>query len=111
MGIGLPDGILQLPPVSYLQMLALEHGARIILTDSGGVQKEAYFLHRPCVILRPETEWEEIVTHGAAILADADPKRILEACDALLDKEILYQPLFGDGHAASNIINDILKHI
>ena len=110
-GIKLPDSILQFPPVSYLQMLALEHGARLILTDSGGVQKEAYFLQRPCIILRPETEWTEIVTHGAAILTDANPQRILEACDTLFHKEITFLPLFGNGKASSIIINDILKHL
>lgn len=107
----LPDGIKALPPVSYLEMLALEQHARVILTDSGGVQKEAYFLQRPCVILRPETEWEEIVAEGAAILADADPERILHAYHTLLAKPIVRQPLFGDGHAAEAVITDIIKHI
>lgn len=110
-GLRLPEGILQLPPVSYLEMLALEHGARIILTDSGGVQKEAYFVQRPCIILRPETEWQEIVEEGAAILADADSQRILQACDQLLGKPIVRHDLFGDGNAAHHIINDIIKHI
>lgn len=110
-GLNLPEGILQLPPASYLQMLSLEHGAHIILTDSGGVQKEAYFVQRPCIILRPETEWQEIVDEGAAVLADADPGRILQAYDDLLDKPIGRSALFGDGHASTHIINDILKHI
>ena len=109
--LALPDGILQLPPVSYLDMLALEHGARIVLTDSGGVQKEAYFVQRPCLILRPETEWKEIVDEGAAILTDADPQRILEAYDILLGQTVTRHALFGDGDASSHIINDILKHI
>lgn len=110
-GLSLPEGVRALPPASYLGMLALEQGARIVLTDSGGVQKEAYFVQRPCVILRPETEWQEIVTEGAAILADADPDRICEAYRTLVGRTIVRRPLFGDGQAADLIINDILKHI
>ena len=109
--LNLPDGILPLPPVSYLEMLALEQGARMILTDSGGVQKEAYFVQRPCIILRPETEWQEIVDEGAAILADADPQHILEAYHSLLNRPLIRHNLFGDGKAAQYIITDILKHI
>ena len=107
----LPDGIRQLPPVSYLEMLSLENGARIVLTDSGGVQKEAYFLQRPCIILRPETEWEEIVQEGAAVLTDADPQRIIQAYRSFHDKTICRHPLFGDGEASRHIITDILEHI
>lgn len=109
--LALPDRIKVLPPVSYLEMLSLEQGARIVLTDSGGVQKEAYFLQRPCVILRPETEWQEIVAVGAATLTDADPQRILQANNELTRKAIVRQPLFGDGHAAETIINDILNSL
>lgn len=109
--LSLPEGIMLLPPVSYLTMLALEQESRIVLTDSGGVQKEAYFLQRPCIILRSETEWQEIVDKGAAILADTDPTRILQVYHTLLDRPIVRQPLFGDGHASEIIINDILTHI
>lgn len=110
-GLSIPDGILRLPPVSYLEMLSLERGARLVMTDSGGVQKESYFLERPCIILRPETEWQEIVDDGAAILADADPERILKAYHTLIDRPVVRHPLFGDGQAAQHIINDILNHI
>ena len=107
----LSDGILQLPPVSYLDMLALEHSAKIVLTDSGGVQKEAYFVQRPCIILRPETEWEEIVQEEAAVLTDADPQRIVQAYNTFLSKTICRRPLFGDGQASQHIITDIIEHI
>ena len=110
-GLLLPHDIKAIPPVSYLEMLALEHNARLVLTDSGGVQKEAYFVQRPCVILRPETEWVEIVNEGAALLADADPQRILQAVQTLLDKPIAIRPLFGNGNASQIIINDILDNI
>lgn len=110
-GLSLPNGIRQLPPVSYLEMLCLEHGARLVMTDSGGVQKEAYFLERPCIILRAETEWQEIVNDGAAILADDNPQRILNAYHALNNRPVVRRPHFGDGQAAHHIVNDILYHI
>ncbi len=91
-------------PVGYLDMLALERGTRLILTDSGGVQKEAYFHGKPCIVLRPATEWTELVEHGQAVLADADPERIAGAVSALLHSGIPACPgLYGDGHAAEHI--------
>lgn len=109
--IALPSGVKPLPPASYLEMLALEHGARMVLTDSGGVQKEAFFAGRPCIIMRPETEWEEIVDAGAAILADADPQRIAAAYQTLAARPVANATMFGDGHAAEHIVNDILNYI
>ena len=57
-------------------MIALERGAKLVVTDSGGVQKEAYFFGKPVVVLRPETEWVELVENGQAVLVDADPGKI-----------------------------------
>ena len=68
-----------LPPASFFDILMLEKHAQVVMTDSGGVQKEAFFFETPCVILRPETEWVEIVEAGAGILADADYDRIIAA--------------------------------
>lgn len=102
-----------LPPASFLEMILLEKNAKLILTDSGGVQKEAYFFQKPCVILRPETEWVELVENGAAILTDVDPDKILEATRALLQRKINFPEIFGDGHAAeficSKMISDLSK--
>ena len=72
------DKVIIMEPVSYLEMISLERAARLIITDSGGVQKEAFFFKKPSLILRPQTEWVEIVDCGAAILADADYHRIIE---------------------------------
>ncbi|MCB0791130.1 MAG: UDP-N-acetylglucosamine 2-epimerase (non-hydrolyzing) [Flavobacteriales bacterium] len=96
-------------PVGFLDMAALEEGSRLVFTDSGGVQKESYFHRRPCVVLRGATEWVELVQHGQAILADADPERIRKAAADLLAKERIDTPsLFGDGHAAERICAELL---
>ncbi len=65
-------GVLLLPPASFFEMISLEKGAKMVITDSGGVQKEAFFFRKPSLILRHETEWVEIVECGAAKLVDAD---------------------------------------
>ena len=101
-----------LPAVSFLDMVALEKEAKLVMTDSGGVQKEAYFFNKPCVILRSETEWVELVDNGNAIVADADENKILEAYNVLVNKtDYSYPPLFGDGKAALFICEEIVKNI
>ncbi|MEI7596589.1 MAG: UDP-N-acetylglucosamine 2-epimerase (non-hydrolyzing) [Bacteroidota bacterium] len=96
--------------VSFIEMIQLEKNAKLIITDSGGVQKEAFFFEKPCVILRPETEWVELVEMGTAILADADKKRIIDAFDLLINKNSLqFLPIFGDGKASEFICTEIVK--
>ena len=95
-------------PLSYLETLAALQKARLVLTDSGGLQKEAAFSGTCCVVLRPETEWVELVEDGAAILADADPARILEATSKLIDKTPKQSNKFGCGDAAEIIIKKII---
>jgi UDP-GlcNAc3NAcA epimerase len=93
-----------LPPASFFDMIVLERSSRIVLTDSGGVQKEAYFFNKPCIIARSETEWVEIIEHHAGILADANTGRIIEAYRTLTQRDsIIFPPIFGDGHAADFI--------
>lgn len=101
-----------IPPAGFLDIIALEKHARMLVTDSGGLQKEAYFFRKPCVILRPQTEWVEIVENGNAILADASKKRIITAFEDLTAKnDLSYPPLYGDGKAAvficEKIVNDL----
>ncbi len=97
-------------PASFLDMIALEKNAKLILTDSGGVQKESYFFQKPCIIMRPETEWVEIVENKTAIIADADEEKIFEAWKSLrTPKGMVFPPVFGDGHAAEFICNEILN--
>ena len=100
-----------LPPASFFEIIELERNARLVMTDSGGVQKEAFFFERPCVILRPETEWVEIVEHGAGIIADADYNRILMAYQELTDKTVKFPQLFGDGKAAEHILETIVQYL
>ena len=99
-----------IPPAGFLDIIALEKNAELIITDSGGLQKEAYFFNKPCVILRSETEWVEIVENGNAIIADADEVRIVEAANNLLvKKDYTYPSLFGDGKASEFIIEKIIE--
>lgn len=90
-------------PVSYLEMLALERNARVVLTDSGGVQKEAYLLGTLCVSLREETEWPETLTGGWNVLAGSDPRRIADAARRP-QPQGKQAKVFGDGHAAERMV-------
>ena len=99
-----------IPPVSFLEMIALERHAQLVMTDSGGVQKEAYFFKKPGIILRPETEWVEIVETGNAILSDADESRIMQAWQHFKDNPpTVFPEIFGDGHAAEFMLEQMLK--
>jgi UDP-N-acetylglucosamine 2-epimerase len=92
-------------PVGYLDMLMLEQHARLILTDSGGIQKEAFFFGIPCVTLREETEWVELADQGCNILAGNDPERIYEAYLTMVDTSFDIQPdFYGGGKAAERIV-------
>lgn len=98
------------PPANYLDMIELERSAALVITDSGGVQKEAYFFKRPCVVLRPETEWVELVEHGQAALVDADPERIRTAIARFLKEGMpLVNGLYGDGKAAERIVEVLAR--
>ena len=103
--------IVQIPPASFLDMIALEKNAGLVMTDSGGVQKEAFFFERPCVILRPETEWVEIVEQGAGEIADADYGRITAAYGRLSGRNVAFPKLFGDGYAAEMILKTIFEYL
>ena len=103
-------GFMIIPPAGFLDIIALEKNARIIVTDSGGLQKEAFFFKKPCVILRPQTEWVEIVENGNAILAGASRDRIVKAFYELIERDNLnYPPLFGDGKASDFICEKLLE--
>jgi len=101
-GQRVPQNVRLTEPVGYLDMLKLEQAAKAILTDSGGIQKEAYLLGVPCITLREETEWVETVEHGWNCLVGADGDKIAAAVRSL-KRPPERPPLFGDGHAAEQI--------
>lgn len=105
------DYIEVLPPVSFFDMIELERHCRLVMTDSGGVQKEAYFFGKPVVILRNETEWVEIVEIGAGRICGTDPAVILDAVQHFADyKPQNFPPIFGDGEASAFICRQILEN-
>ena len=101
-----------LHPLNYHEMLKLNMHSSLVITDSGGLQKEAYFFKKPCVILREQTEWVEIVENGNAILTGADNSKIKNAISLLLSKNDFTHPnLFGDGKAGQFICSKILSDL
>lgn len=112
LGLKIGDlGLKVIEPASFFEIIRLEKNAAIVMTDSGGVQKEAFFYGTPCVILRPETEWVEIIEAGAGIIADADYERIMAAYEQLVNKPVQFPALFGDGHASEKIISEIINYL
>lgn len=105
-------GFKLIPPTGFLDIISLEKNARLIITDSGGIQKEAFFFKKPCVILRNQTEWIEMVENGNARLAGSDEKRIFQETMELLNKSNFnYPDIFGDGQAATFICTKILEDL
>jgi UDP-GlcNAc3NAcA epimerase len=89
-------------------MVQLLSHAKIVLTDSGGVQKEAYFFNKYCITLRDETEWIELVTEGYNQLVGASSEKILAAVKAISNKEFVkLSELYGGGNAAERICDEI----
>lgn len=106
-GIQVPDNIHIIKPVNYIESLALTKNASKLLTDSGGMQKEAYFLGTPCITLREETEWVETVQDGWNILVGADRTAIARAIEEFSPKGER-KASYGNGHSAEKII-DIME--
>lgn len=104
---GVKDAIIVIPPVGFLSMISLERQARLIVTDSGGVQKEAYFQETPCVTLRDETEWTELVNAGCNTLVSPDDVLTMtKQIQDHLDRGFAADPnIYGDGSASEAIIS------
>jgi UDP-GlcNAc3NAcA epimerase len=99
-----------IPPVGYLEMVYLLQHCSLVLTDSGGLQKEAFFFQKPCVTLRDETEWVELVDNGFNYLAGSDTQRILEAATVMQRTVVVDEDdMYGGGRAASNIVSSLLQ--
>jgi UDP-N-acetylglucosamine 2-epimerase (non-hydrolysing) len=101
------DRIRLVEPQGYLEFLDLMAGARMVLTDSGGVQEESCIIRVPCVTLRDNTERPETVEVGGNLLAGADPARIADACRLMMEKEATWENPFGDGKAAARIVERV----
>jgi UDP-GlcNAc3NAcA epimerase len=99
-----------IPPVSFLEMILLEMNCRMIVTDSGGVQKESHFFKKPCLVLRNETEWIELVNNGTSKLVGADPVRIRHEFQYFVDAPagLEYPGFYGNGKTAEFILKEIL---
>lgn len=103
LGVRASENLSIIEPVGYFDMVALEANARMIATDSGGVQREAYFLRKPCLTLRDETEWAETVTAGWNVLTSAETQRILQAWHSF-NPSGEQPPIFGNGRASEHIV-------
>ncbi|MEM7161498.1 MAG: UDP-N-acetylglucosamine 2-epimerase (non-hydrolyzing) [Bacteroidota bacterium] len=103
------ENIVVHPPVSFLEISLLEKKCKMVITDSGGVQKEAFFFKKPCLVLRDETEWVELVESGSAILVGANTEKIVEQFEVLMSKTLSFPQIFGRGNAAEIICERILE--
>ncbi|MDU7453380.1 non-hydrolyzing UDP-N-acetylglucosamine 2-epimerase [Clostridium saudiense] len=105
-GLNFNENIKVIDPIGYLEMLMLEENSKMIVTDSGGVQKEAYFMGKPCITMRDETEWVETVACGWNVVVGTDKNKILDNIRNFKPTSI-QQAIFGDGNAAQKILNII----
>ena len=104
--LGLELEMLVLEPVGYLEMIWLLKHCNVVVSDSGGVQKEAFFFKKPCITMRDQTEWVELIEHGVNVLAGADTQKIIDFTKAMLNKNIEDpSSLYGGGKASKNITN------
>jgi UDP-GlcNAc3NAcA epimerase len=106
----LSESLRLIEPVSYLTMIKLIKQSKAVITDSGGLQKESFFLKRPCVVMRDETEWTELVENGNAMLAGNKPAAIQKALQKLLASAHSYPSFYGEADAAHRICDSILKY-
>lgn len=107
--ITVPNNIKIVDPVGYLEMVWLEVNSDLIVTDSGGVQKEAYFHGKYCITLREETEWVELVEHGFNKLVGYDAKLIVDGINTSDSKKIESSGIYGDGKTAKKILDIIVS--
>jgi UDP-GlcNAc3NAcA epimerase len=101
------DGIRVLEPVGYLEMQRLQMSAKMILTDSGGMQKEAYFHQVPCITFREETEWIETLNEGWNVLTGSSCKKILHAASKITERNNFISSVYGLGNASNIIVSKI----
>lgn len=110
-GLKIPPGVKLVDPLGFLEFLPLEEHAKLILTDSGGIQMETCILHTPCVTLRDNTEWLETIEVGSNMLAGCDPNNILKTVTTMIIKNKNWKNPFGDGTAGRQIINVLTNQL
>jgi UDP-GlcNAc3NAcA epimerase len=107
--LGLKTNFRIIDPVGYLEMIALTSNCRLVITDSGGLQKEAYFFNKYCLTARDQTEWTELIEAGANKLVGADEHKILEGWEDFKNKQLVSDGmLYGGGQACENIAKALL---
>jgi UDP-N-acetylglucosamine 2-epimerase len=105
----LDAGVRLIEPLPHVETMTLVKAASLVMTDSGGLQKEAYWLNTPCLTMRDETEWVETVENGWNMIAGADRGRILQGASKLISDPLPHRPpLYGEGISVSSVILDLL---
>jgi len=110
-GISIPDGTILFDPPGYLEFLQLEENAKLILTDSGGVQEESCILGVPTVTLRENTERPETIPIGANMIVGTDPDKIVQGVRTMIERKTKWINPFGDGNAGKRIVDTIIEEI
>ena len=110
-GYGMTLKVKLIDPVGYFDMIELIKNANLVMTDSGGLQKEAFFFGKHCVTMRDQTEWVELIEAGVNVLVGADQSTIIEQAGHMMSKSSDFSiDLYGNGKASENIIKCLLKH-
>ena len=106
------DNLRIIDPVGYLNMVYLIERCTLVMTDSGGLQKEAFFFKKPCITLRDETEWVELVENDFNCIVGADANKIYESFENSLEKNLNFdQKLYGEGDAGKKIVCFLMKYL
>jgi UDP-GlcNAc3NAcA epimerase len=112
MGLLVPNNVYLIEPVGYLEMIWLEMNCELIVTDSGGVQKEAYFHRRPCITMRNETEWTELVEMGVNCLVGVDSQLIENSLNKNWENiNFSKQEVYGEGNAGLKIAEKLREYL
>lgn len=108
---GLTIDFITIDPVGYFDMISLLQNCQLVVTDSGGVQKEAFFFQKQCITLREQTEWVELVEHGFNRLTGSNPNLIQESFFQMMNQQSDFSVnLYGNGEAARKAVSEILKY-
>jgi UDP-GlcNAc3NAcA epimerase len=111
-GIRPGNNIQVLAPVGYFEMIWLLSHCNMVITDSGGLQKEAFFFKKPCITAREQTEWTELVSHGVNFLTGSDKELILETVDKVRTNAIEFNfDFYGDGASGKTIVDALLQEV